>query len=356
MNKESPYFDELIMIKSQFNQLNKENRIGVIDNKESRIEINRLNKSIIDLSKKVFSSNDIGFKSEKGKSRKIIIFSLAALLLISFAYVSITKLLPFENTSEQSEKSQLNVKEGENALPSESTSEKPEKTQLDTTKNKNPVPSKSMSEKPKKPQLGTAKNENTLPEQPEKFQLNTIEDENTLTLIYSSKKLKRKDTFRVSRNEKVESIREALKRHFEIKLQSKSLQRYDYAKEYLIANHNKLSDNLTLLESGVKDFDIIQYELEYRFRTVDACFRELLIVLDGVKSSNPILVIDNAFKGMLMEQKNNIAKFRLTVECGTQSINRSYRLIDNGKIYEFQSPASNSDQDDYDIEVNYTIK
>jgi len=88
-------------------------------------------------------------------------------------------------------------------------------------------------------------------------------EEDIITLIYSSKTTRVLDTFNISLHEKVNVLRDAIKRNYKIRPQNIKKD-YDDVKEYLAVNNKKISDTLTLAEAGLRNYNIVIYEIEFQ--------------------------------------------------------------------------------------------
>jgi len=103
-----------------------------------------------------------------------------------------------------------------------------------------------------------------------KIHFNTVDANEKIKLIYFSKKNNSLDTFEISYNEKVYVLKDAIKKAYEVKPDSRKSLNYDYVSERLLSDNEYLSDSLTIMEAGVKNLDIIQYVFEYRMLTIDS--------------------------------------------------------------------------------------
>ncbi|MBW2410940.1 MAG: toll/interleukin-1 receptor domain-containing protein, partial [Deltaproteobacteria bacterium] len=117
--------------------------------------------------------------------------------------------------------------------------------------------------------------------------------EEAMTLIFHSHTLSRKDTFQIDPIKTVKYLKNSLKRHYEITIPKVLSERIDnggyFLEDVLVANHSPLwSENETLAEAGLKEFDVIEFDYRLTTTATMACrIPDVKIVIEGIRSSNP---------------------------------------------------------------------
>lgn len=282
---DSLFHNELIQLGAKLSILKKENRIGTVEYQNGKIEMNKISYGVLEIIKAI--ENEKLEKNNQKRLKTYIYWIIPCLLFIA--------LFLYWATNNKSTSSNI-----------------PE---------------------PKRARVVI---------------FNTKDVKDCVTLMYSSKHLNRLDTFTVSYNENIGTLKEAIKRYFNIKIATGDVQGYDEVVEYLVGNQKKLPENLTIKEAGVKNYDIIEYTAEYTFRRVDGRPQtDLFVYIKNVNDVKPVLIIDNSEKGELISCVNKYAKFKFRIDnFGEKKF--SFRLIDGNNIYEFGRKAEEPINQQYD--------
>jgi len=344
VNKTNAFYNEITILKARFNQLNKENRLGVIDSDSFKIEQNKINLSILELLPKLEKVNNTHKNSKLKTYIYYFIVAFGLVILILMGQYILNDQTNGVKDLRMSETQKLENTEIEQKLVPNSTNPNLEEIKDSETINTSELKDKKIEDNSLHNQSHSNHNsvkkskirQKTKAPLPKNIHFNTIGVEDVVTLVYSSKKFNLLDTFKISHNERVEVLKEVIKRNYNITLDSEILRDFHYANEKLIANNRILSDNLTLKEAGVKSYDIIQYEIEYKYKVVSTPppSINLSAYISETFSSEPVLIINNRYKGILLEVNEDTAKFEFRRLRSSYAYD--FRLIDGSDVIEFK--------------------
>jgi len=206
------FYNEITILKSRLNQLNKDNRAGILSNESFTLERNKINSSTLSLLTKLNKF------SKKGKKKKLLKLSGLILIFIItpglYSYIKNKKKethVVSPNAFKLMEDSHISQKEGF---------------------------------------------------VPKGIEFNTTSSNDVITLIYLSHEYGVQDTFKISHGETVKTLKETIKRNYRITLDSNIV--FSEASRILLANNKKLLfEEKSLKESGVNNNDVIRYGIEY---------------------------------------------------------------------------------------------
>ena len=206
VDSNSIYYDDIVVISSRLNELNRKERLGTDLDGDLTIERNKISSATVSLISKVNSL-------KKGKRRRYLTISLSALFLM---VVIFGVYQAFDD-----------------------------KKSIDISKKESPSPRVSNQTK-----------------SPKKIIFNTSNHKDVISLIFFSHKYNIRDTFEINKNETVKTLKETIRRNYNITLNT--TENFHFVENYLISNNKKLlPEDKTLSELGVEDNDLIQFESKY---------------------------------------------------------------------------------------------
>jgi hypothetical protein len=137
-----------------------------------------------------------------------------------------------------------------------------------------------------------------------------------ITLIYNSHTLNRKDTFKVSATNTIEELITALISHYKISPPKKLLDNYADENggyrltEVLWAEHKPVYSSGSLLEAGLKNYDVVEFHYELTNSRPMACPPQTVLVkINGTLSKDAVMYLNGSHSSDIFIQKDNSAQF-----------------------------------------------